>query len=657
MQQLWSCLGAGSNNAPATICLDKLLPLEPLCVPPGVFKDDNETIELQMDCAASAFAAISVPTLSSSPILPPVSYPTRLASIHRFTAIVRSARGEFGYVYKARWHGTQVAAKVLLSKDEQILRPDVRKAFNSKQLGHPNVMPFYHAFVWQMKEGTHPTFIGSQIHPRMVKQAEVGPDFFLHDCPPNHSTLGDDYADSPFKNGQRKRQADYFLELINQIRPDAPAAASTVLSSMLGTGTLGISLQAKMRDLALQTCSVSSEEFRFSSKPEQASTLWTHGPLCIDAYLLNHGSRPNSSHSLANPAMTTMEINSNSDSDSNSSSSSLTNAVGSNWALGCPTRPPLQNSDPLPRLVAKDILGDACLASDFRLPPLSAEHHADSYDLDDSCDFSCPSKRETSENELMPIASLRDLMQTLDINCGDYVTLIVMEHCDYGPLSKALEEGFFSAASKSEAYFSMRACIRTAKEIACGLDFLHSLDIVHGNLKLSNVLLQSSSEDRRGFVARISDFGYAKQASCDTSSSIDDLFDMHTLFCPPSLLPPLEDTKKTRSTLTSEAGARSYLPASQDRAAAELHQGKGVDVQAFGLVLRAMLRSAGSDGTYGVDCVWEQWGSQVGQAQKRLNGLVQLCTHEDASKCPTATVLAQALGRWDRAFSVREARG
>ena len=55
-----------------------------------------------------------------------------------------------------------------------------------------------------------------------------------------------------------------------------------------------------------------------------------------------------------------------------------------------------------------------------------------------------------------------------------------MEHCDYGPLSKALEEGFFSAASKSEAYFSMRACIRTAKEIACGLDFLHSLDIVHG---------------------------------------------------------------------------------------------------------------------------------------------------------------------------------
>jgi serine/threonine protein kinase len=88
---------------------------------------------------------------------------------------------------------------------------------------------------------------------------------------------------------------------------------------------------------------------------------------------------------------------------------------------------------------------------------------------------------------------------------------IVQEYCDGGTLNDAVDRGWLRAARAAAAPPALAAVAATAAEVAAALAHLHAAGILHGDLNGGNVLLASSPEDPRGWVARVADFGLARR--------------------------------------------------------------------------------------------------------------------------------------------------
>ncbi|WIA08911.1 hypothetical protein OEZ85_008329 [Tetradesmus obliquus] len=90
-------------------------------------------------------------------------------------------------------------------------------------------------------------------------------------------------------------------------------------------------------------------------------------------------------------------------------------------------------------------------------------------------------------------------------------TWLVLEFCNRGCVADAISKGWFRRKDSMEA--DMDTVVATAREMAGALSYLHSMNILHGDLTGNNVLLTVTADDKRGFVAKISDFGLSRLVS------------------------------------------------------------------------------------------------------------------------------------------------
>lgn len=93
---------------------------------------------------------------------------------------------------------------------------------------------------------------------------------------------------------------------------------------------------------------------------------------------------------------------------------------------------------------------------------------------------------------------------------------MVQQMCNHGTLIEAADRGWLRKKRSLTAPPDMRAVLRTLREVADAMAFLHSHDVLHCDLTGNNVLLEAvepSAEDGRGFRARVGDFGLAKSVA------------------------------------------------------------------------------------------------------------------------------------------------
>ncbi|GBF92133.1 kinase [Raphidocelis subcapitata] len=85
-------------------------------------------------------------------------------------------------------------------------------------------------------------------------------------------------------------------------------------------------------------------------------------------------------------------------------------------------------------------------------------------------------------------------------------TWLVVEFCDSGTLADAVRSGKLGPRNSPE----MAKVLVRLRDVASGLAYLHSRNVLHGDLKAANVLLCTSTTAPFGMVAKVADFGLSR---------------------------------------------------------------------------------------------------------------------------------------------------
>ena len=126
----------------------------------------------------------------------------------------------------------------------------------------------------------------------------------------------------------------------------------------------------------------------------------------------------------------------------------------------------------------------------------------------------------------------------------------VMEYVGLGSLDVVMSQQVFGTGLK----------MRYGREICLGMRYLHSMNIIHRDLKLENILIMSTSESSPDAICKISDFGTARET--EISNTI---------------------TMTQSMTMTSNIGTPLYM--APEILSGQSHYSMKADIYSYGIVL------------------------------------------------------------------------
>lgn len=98
-------------------------------------------------------------------------------------------------------------------------------------------------------------------------------------------------------------------------------------------------------------------------------------------------------------------------------------------------------------------------------------------------------------------------------SCSDWKLFIIQEFCEKGTLHTALRDRAF--VDKRTGSPDLESLLEVASGIVKGMNHIHAKNILHGNLKPSNVLLKMSPDTHTKMLAKIADFGLSLKMNLD----------------------------------------------------------------------------------------------------------------------------------------------
>lgn len=336
-------------------------------------------------------------------------------------------QGGFGIVFQAEWKGAPVAVKFVLSTDEEQLSSNVQEAFVGKMLSHPNVVHTYLCKVLPVEQ-------------EWMERVSTGP------CNATEmpTTLGVSFT-SPSSTRLMSARGEFISSMFRRdgstVGPHSVMASSSNYDN-IRTGNLsnsnsnGASNSIPINPAHDIGCGAPVITLGSGNLSEALTTSMTTIPL------LNH-------HTSAGPTSTTA-------------------AHGSSHALlPLPSYPSSAAAPAVPHVA---VMTGAATARDLMSMRRNSVASVDNFSIGGSFSYA---RHYT----------FMEAIHLLNCSIGQYLTIIVMEHCDRGSLQQAIHRGVFQPGAKWGRGTALRAMVRTARELAQGCCYLHSQNVIHGDLK------------------------------------------------------------------------------------------------------------------------------------------------------------------------------